>query len=129
DTKSPCTLTLAPSTVCPDTEYRCKSGTICSATCETVLITADALRVARSRSGVTRPITQIASAKMPDKNGVENDEKKIATAATTWTSNHASTIAFTIALDTPTPCRVSMPSIATANTPTSTLSTSTMPKY
>ena len=64
-------------------------------------------------SGVTRPITHIASAKMPDRNGVENDEKKIAIAATVSTSNHASTIARTTAAETPTPWTRASPTIAT----------------
>ncbi len=66
---------------------------------------------------------------MPDRNGVENDEKKIAIAATTRTSSHASTIALLIAGVSATPCHASVPAIAAANTPTSTLSRSAMPAY
>lgn len=80
-------------------------------------------------SGVTRPITHIASAKMPDRNGVENDEKKIAIAATASTSTHDSTTALTTAEVTAVPCRPSRPIIASANTATSTVSTSAMPAY
>src|SRR5690606_30097500 len=68
-------------------------------------------------------------AKMPDMNGVENDEKKIAIAATVSTSNQASTIALSTALDTPTPWNVSISAIATANSATSTDSTRAIPRY
>src|SRR5260221_7366084 len=84
---------------------------------------------ARSRSGVSRPITQIASAKIPDRNGVENDEKKIATAATVITSNHDSTIALITADDMPTCSHARVITIAIVNTPTSTLRTSAIPRY
>src|SRR4051812_21985301 len=80
-------------------------------------------------SGVTRPMPQIASAKMPDRNGVENDEKKIAIAATVNTSHQASAIALKIADVIATFWIARIASIAIENAPTSTLSTSAMPRY
>src|SRR5437016_6196282 len=99
----------------PDGENRWRSGTISSATRAVVLIHVAADFVARMISGVTRPITHIASAKMPERNGVENDEKKIAIAATVRTSTHASTIASSTATETATCCHASIAIIATEN--------------
>src|SRR5438132_11115684 len=108
----------------PDGENRWMSGTISSATRAVARIHAAADLVASMMSGVTRPISHIASAKIPDKNGVENDEKKIAIAATVSTSTHASTIASTTAADTATCCHASIAIIATENSATRTVSTS-----
>jgi hypothetical protein len=66
---------------------------------------------------------------MPDRNGLENDEKNTAIAATVSTSSQASTIALPIAAVTATPCHVSSAIIASANSPTSTDRTSAMPRY
>src|SRR5262249_52502295 len=88
-----------------------------------------AARVAASMSGVTRPIIQIASAKIPDRNGDENEEKKIAIAATVSTSSHASAIAWNSAGVIATCWYASISIIASANSTTSTLSTRLMPKY
>src|SRR6266566_2451257 len=105
------------------------SGTIWSATRAVHLIHVEPVLIAASISGVTRPIAHIASAKMPDRNGVENDEKKIAIAATVSTSTHASTIASITGTETATCCHASIAIIATANSATSTVSTSAMPRY
>src|ERR1041384_468063 len=80
-------------------------------------------------SGVSRPMTHIASAKMPERNGELNDEKKIAIDATVSTSIHASTSARRIADEIPEPWNSSISTIATPNSATSTDNTSAMPAY
>src|SRR5215468_2461149 len=74
-------------------------------------------------------MTKMANVKMPDRNGVENDEKKMATAATTMTSIQPSSTALATFASKAMPENASMAASATANAATSSVSVTAMPRY
>src|SRR5262249_33915631 len=76
-----------------------------------------------------RQTKKIAKVKMPDRNGVENDEKKMAMAATSMTSSQPSATALSTFSSNEKPELHSMTARATAKAATRSVKVTTMPRY